>query len=243
MNHRKTYCIVLATVLFLAGEKSHARWMSPNTGRFRTMDAYEGDQANALGLHKYLYCEANPVDNRDPSGEDIGELALDFGLSFAAPQISAVKNALQEVPVQVVTSIRPPDPKDGVKTRHTLGVNGFGVVTHVQQYIGITRWKYLPLKGKGTFVQSADSNWPTVAVHMAAEAWPVGLGAFNLAIRYGFEVQLNFANRRGHLSGFHEGYPSYVVVVHGKQVYDFQQKSIGGLAGFNLENPEIDFAW
>jgi RHS repeat-associated protein len=45
-----------------------ARYMNPNSGRFWTMDSFEGKQADPLSLHKYLYCNANPVNGIDPSG-------------------------------------------------------------------------------------------------------------------------------------------------------------------------------
>jgi hypothetical protein len=44
--------------------------MNPQTGRFHTMDTFEGDQENPQSLHKYLYCAANPVNRTDPSGHD-----------------------------------------------------------------------------------------------------------------------------------------------------------------------------
>ncbi len=56
---------------------NRARYLSPNTGRFWTMDTYEGDQEDPLSLHKYLYAEADPVDGIDPSGhDDIGSFAV-----------------------------------------------------------------------------------------------------------------------------------------------------------------------
>jgi RHS repeat-associated protein len=45
-----------------------ARYMNPGTGRFWTMDAYEGSSEDPLSLHKYLYCHADPVNGIDPSG-------------------------------------------------------------------------------------------------------------------------------------------------------------------------------
>jgi hypothetical protein len=33
-----------------------------------TMDTYEGDQEDPLSLHKYLYCQADPIDEFDPLG-------------------------------------------------------------------------------------------------------------------------------------------------------------------------------
>ena len=45
-----------------------ARYVNPNTGRFWTMDTYEGSPSDPLSLHKYLYCHSDPVNFTDPSG-------------------------------------------------------------------------------------------------------------------------------------------------------------------------------
>jgi RHS repeat-associated protein len=55
-----------------------ARYYKPDTGRFLTMDSYEGSQSDPLSLHKYLYCNADPANLRDPGGHDgtLGELLV-----------------------------------------------------------------------------------------------------------------------------------------------------------------------
>ncbi len=47
---------------------NHARYLDTRTGRFQTMDAYEGDALDPGSLHKYLYANDNPVSYSDPSG-------------------------------------------------------------------------------------------------------------------------------------------------------------------------------
>jgi len=70
MNRRIAFNVLLTISLFLVPATSHARWMNANTGRFQTMDSFEGDQVDPLSLHKYLYCSANPLNIIDPSGHD-----------------------------------------------------------------------------------------------------------------------------------------------------------------------------
>jgi RHS repeat-associated protein len=45
-----------------------ARYMNPASGRFWTMDSFEGVTNEPSSLHKYLYAAANPVNKTDPSG-------------------------------------------------------------------------------------------------------------------------------------------------------------------------------
>jgi RHS repeat-associated protein len=50
---------------------NRARYLNTNTGRFWTMDTYDGDSGVPLSLHKYLYAFAGPVNQDDPSGKSV----------------------------------------------------------------------------------------------------------------------------------------------------------------------------
>lgn len=54
-----------------------ARYYNPTLGRFHTMDTWQGNSADPITLHKYLYANANPVMLLDPSGTNsIGEIMV-----------------------------------------------------------------------------------------------------------------------------------------------------------------------
>lgn len=72
MKARILVCLLLIVSL-LAPKASYARWMNPSTGRFHTMDTFEGDQRNPQSLHKYTYAHADPVNNTDPNGQFVVE--------------------------------------------------------------------------------------------------------------------------------------------------------------------------
>jgi RHS repeat-associated protein len=45
-----------------------ARYLNPDSGRFWSMDSYEGSSSDPISLHKYLYANADPVGMFDPTG-------------------------------------------------------------------------------------------------------------------------------------------------------------------------------
>ena len=54
---------------------NRARYSNVSTGRFWSMDAFEGNDKSPASLHKYLYAAADPVNALDPSGNQIDEEA------------------------------------------------------------------------------------------------------------------------------------------------------------------------
>lgn len=103
MNKRTIICALLTLSFLLAPGTSHARWLSVSTGRFHTMDSYEGDQENPATLHKYVYVANNPVNMVDPSGHDF-ELGAVLGsingigniTSFISPVGQQIQMLAQE---------------------------------------------------------------------------------------------------------------------------------------------------
>ncbi len=46
-----------------------ARYYNPASGRFLTVDPFDGSIFDPPSLHRYLYANADPIDGRDPTGE------------------------------------------------------------------------------------------------------------------------------------------------------------------------------
>jgi RHS repeat-associated protein len=81
-----------ATNLLYAGEQwdtsaqhyyLRARYYNPNNGLFNQVDPYSGNMQDPQSLHKYLYCQNNPINNIDPSGNE-GIVPLLTGFSIRA---------------------------------------------------------------------------------------------------------------------------------------------------------------
>ena len=65
-----------------------ARYSNPDSGRFWTMDFYEGTGNDPLSLHKYLYANADPINHLDPSGHT--SLAEVLTAAFTAFRIGSM---------------------------------------------------------------------------------------------------------------------------------------------------------
>lgn len=71
---------------------NRARYLNTTTGRFLTMDHYEGDIQSPLSLHKYLYAGSDPANHNDPSGRDfdIGSLSISAAVGTTIAGLSNV---------------------------------------------------------------------------------------------------------------------------------------------------------
>src|SRR5262249_36018650 len=87
--------ILLVAAFCFSAVVSEARWMNPTTGGFMPMDTFEGYNSQPLSLHKYLYCQGNPVNRIDPSGHgdfNLSSLMVSAGTiaTMASQQIGAL---------------------------------------------------------------------------------------------------------------------------------------------------------
>ena len=90
---------------------NRARCLSTDLGRFWTSDQTGGNNKDPLSLHKYLYCQNNPVNGIDPSGHEelVDVLASSFiQSSLSSMGMSVASSALSSVGGQAVAAFIPP---------------------------------------------------------------------------------------------------------------------------------------
>jgi RHS repeat-associated protein len=80
-----------------------ARLMNPLTGRFWSMDSYQGSQSDPLSLHKYLYANADPANNIDPFGDtatlaEVGSVNAIIGDLARMTVTAALLTSVAEMP-------------------------------------------------------------------------------------------------------------------------------------------------
>ena len=73
---------------------NRSRYLNVDSGRFMTMDTYEGNNNIPLSLHKYIYAHNNPINKIDPTGRFAVSNAIvtNFLTSFASAPIFGNRN-------------------------------------------------------------------------------------------------------------------------------------------------------
>ncbi len=122
---------------------NRARYLNTSTGRFWSMDTYDGDQESPLSLHRYLYAASNPVTYIDPSGNefDLGSFVagLNAQLTVYALEYPAVFKALSiAVGILAPVEIQAVDP-----TFDFEAVTGISIALEQARQLGTLRKAYL----------------------------------------------------------------------------------------------------
>jgi RHS repeat-associated protein len=103
-----------------------ARYMNPSSGRFWTMDSFEGGHSDPRSLHKYLYGNADPVNNVDPSGNSsIGEISTSLAIASVLSAVSTIALNLLTASTAVSTA-QENFSLDGLLISGRLSASGFG---------------------------------------------------------------------------------------------------------------------
>jgi hypothetical protein len=67
-KYNRIVIIIITIAVFLSSVNTSYAMYDPTTGRFNRMDPFTGKKEIPQSLHKYAYCQNDPVNNIDPSG-------------------------------------------------------------------------------------------------------------------------------------------------------------------------------
>ena len=197
---------------------NRARYLNTSTGRFWSMDSDEGEDTDPLSLHKYFYAEVNPVDNRDPSGNEIDEVVGAFSVAAAVNTMPTLQ--AQTIGTSAAGTNPDPDIRKAIAqaaqskvgslgwldTPHANKCNAFvfdmltaaghappkmgGTIGYLLGYkLGISSLlRYAPLAGQWADTTIAIPNWP-VLPGGPSQAQPGDIIA----------EQINYADASGHV--------------------------------------------
>jgi len=81
-----------------------ARYYNPTVGRFGVQDQVDGTPDDPLNLHKYIYCQNNPVNMHDPSGNQGDICSMTFAMSIMSTLDSFYNGTVGKVGDMLKTS-------------------------------------------------------------------------------------------------------------------------------------------
>jgi len=140
---------------------NRARFYDQQLGRFWSMDTYEGDPQSPASLHKYLYAGANPVDRRDPNGEDfdLGSMSAAMGAmtSIASMAVLTIQNVASAIYVNLY---RVPEIIEDLNTAATYAVGTFEILRILGTNVlnAAESYSSVPIKRGNEFEQAAGAN-------------------------------------------------------------------------------------
>lgn len=171
----------MLALVFVSGT-AHARYLNPNTGRFQTMDSYEGNSTEPASLHKYLYCQADPVNRIDPSGNtDFIQNIVTMGMQVGMQTVNAVRGAPAVIAAKTLPLI-------GMGSMYLtqLGPQAMQYLRSLgPQAATVIRTVALQSRHIVTRAQAMQSmNWPTHWEMRRALNYAIGNGANQLNIQW-----------------------------------------------------------
>jgi RHS repeat-associated protein len=146
---------------------NRARYLNVSTGRFWTIDTFEGDSDSPFSLHKYLYASSDPVNRFDRSGnEDIAELSVSEAIDGILNTMSQIqkavdiKNKITSV-FELVAAV-----KDISLDLSTGGPLSSGFETALGEMFGQFAARYSPKQFGFDLAQSLERNASKIATEV-----------------------------------------------------------------------------
>jgi|GEM_PF-5766104 len=211
------------------------RWYDPSNGRFNRLDDYPGDNYDPPSLHKYLYCQADPLNGIDPTGQFyLSEINVTAAIQSvlitmnAAGAIYHAKNLVAST-VNVYNAWSDGDFWGSLPDVVMGVVHGTGLAFNIAGMIGsitpppAAQMPALALSGGGTLV--AERFWTVVVSNPQLAGWVIKRVAPPAFSAY---MALTSRSSRGSVEIHHKA-------PYGNKEYDFQNHPLVKKSGVDLK--------
>jgi RHS repeat-associated protein len=168
---------------------NRARYLNTTTGRFWSMDGYEGKDKEPPSLHRYNYASGDPVDRSDPNG------LQDFVSELGAESIATELNNMTSIQGQAIMDQIKYGGNAGLKSLFITGAIVGGAIA-IQSFGSFAR--EIPLLKAGTPGSVIANKMSAVEVELAQEV---------VEFRGGTFVGQTIRDTAG-IDGFLEGVPA-----------------------------------
>jgi RHS repeat-associated protein len=165
---------------------NRARYLNTGTGRFSSMDMFDGDSQAPRSLHKYVYAGDDAVNQKDPSGNDsIAEFSVATTVNVALSTMAVLSVGAAINAAYGLSNL----PKNPFSRLPDAGVVGFQLTANVGRVlrkfaqspleVGLSiGLQFLSVGGGFEFVvpRTLDTVW-TFGFYGAFYSLPIGAGA------------------------------------------------------------------
>lgn len=166
------------------------------------------------------------------------------GIAASGLMLALSATAFADPQITIVAEIRPPDAQAGEKLRQVLQVDSKNKIVTAKVMTGTTELLGATLtSARNGTTSSANFSGNVVTITAIGQT---ASGVYIVPdIDYKLEIKIDLIQRKGIVSGCHDGYPSYTIRVGSTVVYDFKQTSITALAGSCDTNvsPAAEFSY
>ena len=223
MKENRSAMVALVACLLLFVAQEALAFYNPETGRWLNRDPAGELGFTLLGEATQTVTVTGSGDESStkPTEECRSENLSSFVGNDPVGRLDVL--GLENFQFVVTSLIRPPDALSGVKTKHMVVIDEYGVKVRFAHYIASSDLIIAAPTGGGILSETIAGTHPNFSVNMTGSAWSKALGPLH-TIDYNVTFDVNLCSRTGEASGSHDTYPSYVVQAPKKKIYDYTQK-------------------
>jgi hypothetical protein len=159
-----------------------------------------------------------------PTGEGMMRKLIATGTGGGLALLLALPAAAQTVKIEFITEIRPPHIQSGIKSHQTISLDLASDTAKAEVTTGVTEvipgWSWGSVRDK---FELTNVSFGRPQIRFTTQGQTASALLVMPDIDYKFSVILNRDQKKYWISGCHNRFPSYRILINSKSVYDHAQ--------------------